>query len=532
MEKFDELDFIIQDLINEQDVPPPGLLNEALMSEKDPEKYPKNYAVIVAHYRGKSAHLDFRRKQNGYLEGETMMNAPEGLIDEDVDTLEKAKKWTDVLLQKGKFTPEMDPNKKVVIVPKSKQPLVWLNVRDVAYPPGSVGATRFEWGVFSLMDDGMVYPGVQKPWFKEFFLNMGKFKGRMVERLLGVGGEWTEKPKEELQWQAWFNMVDQTPYILSERGRKKKDYVPKEGESCLPPEWEARIPADLKWWIPGLNETEKMNRLDKAYNLMVSKGFVKGKTIQEDAFQEARVRFTLREHWWRGQKVIRDMRVLHWDLVIDSGKGYLDEWNLLANPLDYSKPIAANRKICKQKTPLGEDNSRWLEFEGSIPPEGAQLKKGVVAAITAGGIQVKLDSGAEILAKQPEISVKPGQVVWIDDIEQLYTAPRGGAVLGNPNARIPAYFRILDTGEAEWIEDNPDFASFNFIGKNLKGYWILKRESPEADIWFMAKAALPGEMKTALDLGKEQFPIMILYGNKKYTLIKTRQDKLLLGRIE
>jgi len=66
---------------------------------------------------------------------------------------------------------------------------------------------------------------------------------------------------------------------------------------------------------------------------------------------------------------------------------------------------------------------------------------------------------------------------------------------GNPNKKIPAYMKIVDRGKVNWIEDTELFCSFEFKGKALKGYVTLRRESPDADVWVMRRAALPGEKR-------------------------------------
>ena len=239
--------------------------------------FPQDYAIFVAHFRGKSAHLDFRRMKDGYLEDDAIMIQAEGLIGEDVDTVAKGKKWTKVLLSKGKFRPDMDPNSKVVLVPQEKHPTEWMNARDVAFEPGSPGATKFEPGVIITMDEGMAYPGAQRPDFKEFFLDMKLFKKqRMVERLIDIDGSKI--------WQTWVNMEDQIPYILSDGQRKdKRDYIPADGEKAIPIWWEEKIPKEMQWWSAGTSDKEKMDKLDAAYNYLISKGDIQSKPINTES---------------------------------------------------------------------------------------------------------------------------------------------------------------------------------------------------------------------------------------------------------
>jgi len=559
---------IIQELELEKEPPPCELINR-LLEEKRPEKqYPKNYAIIVNHFRGKSVHLDFRRKQNGSLEGETILNAPKELIKEDVDTITKGKKWNKVLLEKGKFRPDMNPTKKAVLVGKATQPLVWLNVREVSYPPGSVGATRFEWGTFITMDEGTAYPGAQRPYFKEFFLDMKHFKKkRMVERLLGVSPEWEKPPKAPTQWQAWTNMTDETPYILSKRQRKdKRDYIPKEGEKAIPPWWEEKIKPEHRWWKEDLKPKERMQRLDLAYNDLIEKGDIKARPIEikEEILQEKKAEFTLRFLWWMGPRVIRGLPAAdsRFQLLIDSGKKSLDRWDFSGK--FYGDPTKqdetpARRTTMNIGTPNTEPFRKWMSWEGSVPAKDSKL--------TEVKVKKKLDENRYLVvgatlpngsveAKPTFAKFKEGQTAWLDQWENLYTGNKGGIAYGNPNERLPVYIDIKDSGTVEWIEDTELFSSFKFDGKLLKGYWVMRREDPKSDIWIFSKGKLPGEKletkeelyfvdstggvpevtatdpnpPTTFDFTESEFPKEIIYKNNSYNLVLTKDEGLLLNK--
>jgi DNA adenine methylase len=533
---------------------------EFIREEKRPLKeYPKDYGVILNHFRGKSVHIDFRRKQNGYLEGETIMNAPAGLVTEDVDTLAKARKWNKVLLEKGKFRPDMDPTKKAVLVGKARQPLEWLNVREVVYPPGSVGATRYEWGAFVTMDEGMAYPGVQRPYFKEFFLDMKHFKEkRMVERAIGVSPEWEKPPKAPIQWQTWTNMADETPYILSKRQRKdKRDYIPEEGEKAIPPWWEEKIKPEHRWWVKGLKPKERMKRLDLAFNDLIEQGFLKHIPIEikEETLQEKKAEFTLRFRWWMGPKVVRELPATdsQFELLIDSGKNYLDRWDFKGK--FYGDPtkqpeVIARRKTMNIGTPNTEPFKKWMDWEGSIPAKDSKLEKVVVISKENNIYQVRVqeeDGQSSPFPTKPTFAkFKPGQEVWIDQWKNIYTGPKGGIAYGNPNERLPVYIDIKDFGDVELIEETDQFISFKFDGKLLKGYYVIRREDPKSDIWIFSKGKLPGEKieKEALFesetstistqsfdfTNSDGFPVEIKYQNNTYNLILTKNDKLLLNK--
>jgi DNA adenine methylase len=529
--------------IKETEIP---ILKEAKMPL---ESYPKNYGVFVNHFRGKSVHLDFRRRQNGFLQGETLMNEPAGLITEPVDTIEEGKKWNEVLLKKGKFRPDMDPNQKVVMVDKAQQPLEWLNAREVIFEPGQVGATKENYGVLITFDEGMVYPGVQKAYFREFFLDMKNFKGRMVERAIGVGKEWEKPPAgQTVQWQAWTNMVEQTPYLLTSRGREKHEDVPPEGVSWLPPEWEAKVPPDMRWWKPGLSNEQKLALMDKAYNSLIASGELKDKPIKEEEviIQEKKAKFILRWHWWKGQEVIRNMPAVasHWDLVIDTGKDYLDEWNIWQDPLITEK-ATADRKVCNLKSPMGDSIHGWLTFEGSIPAIDSKVEEvevikkieevEVIREIQNGIYSVKKKNGDIIETKETYAKFKPEQIAYLDQYKNLFTGKLGGAAYGNPNQRIPAYMQILDSGNVEWLEDNANFASFKFNGKILDGYCIMKRESPQSTIWTFSKSELPVKEEISVEQENRTIkvsnltkPVDVNFNGREYVLIPTSSGKLRL----
>lgn len=409
------------------------------------EKLPKYWAVIENHFRGKSQHKDFRVKMNSHAEGKTLTDQPEGSITEDIKTIEQGRKWQAQV--KYKFRPDMDPTTHVVVVKKAKQPLIWLKFHDkfmgkyAAAEPGTVTATRFGYGVVVLEDEGFAYPTIKKPFFEEFFLNMKKYKGRMVFRLIPVGARWEKPPKGKLQWQSWINLKEQTPYLMSRRARVKKDYVPdpeRTTASGLPPDWEKKIPMALRWWGRKLSREEKLTKMDEAYNYLIEKKILKGNRLKES--DSKRVKYIVRRSWWKGAVIVRGMPVQHWELVIDSGKDYLDEFRLESDPLIKEKLErgipAVHRKVTKG-TPKGGTVKEWMSYEGEIPP---------------------------------------GHPEW-----------------GNPNKKIAAYKKIIDRGTANWIEETDMFHHFSFDGKGLSGMVVIKRESPAANIWVMKVGKKPGE---------------------------------------
>ncbi|MHA1773398.1 MAG: DNA adenine methylase [Candidatus Heimdallarchaeota archaeon] len=140
---------------------------------------------------------------------------------------------------------------------KATQPVSWLHVEGVT-PPRAIeavpGGTYHYPGVFIIVAKGTYEPGVQKPYFKEFFVD--KF-GRVVFRL--VPGM---KTKRELDWLYW-KPDEQSPYLLSKRALETKT-MPPSGISWLPSKIENLIPKEMRYWLPGLSMEERFNRLKQA----------------------------------------------------------------------------------------------------------------------------------------------------------------------------------------------------------------------------------------------------------------------------
>jgi hypothetical protein len=308
---------------------------------------------------------------------------------------------------------------------------------DVKVEPGFVGASRNLPGVFILDDAGMCYPGVKKPYFEEYFLDMERFKGRAIKRLVPVGEEWEEKPGAPITWQYWTDVRDQTPYILSRRARLQKDFLPPKGQSALPPWWEDEIPKEFRWWEGDLSEKERLRRMDLAYNFLIEKGKLRGRKIP---IKEARTRsgkvgrFALKRVWWRGQLVVRGMPVEHYYLFLDFPP-LLTVLHFERNPI-LEKQAGLEIEL-EEKPPERERMRDWIDFEGELPPN------------------------SEL----------------------------------NPNKELAARMETIDKGKVEWIADQELFSSFRFRGKLLKGYFTFKREEPGGALGIFGKSALPGEIR-------------------------------------
>jgi len=200
-------------------------------------------------FLGRSVHTDFRIKVNDHLEGFTIMDAKPGAIKEPVTSVEQAKElekdWDKYFkLSNDPQTYIASPRRKLWVEQKKSEPKEWLNVERVV-KPGEVGATKHEYGVFSIFDRPIVYFGAVKPDFLEMFLYGKKFNGRWVVRLLP--NPWKrEMPRREFVLLMW-KPEDQTPYVLSSRAVRRK-WIPPKGISCLPPEIRQQIPEEYRYW--------------------------------------------------------------------------------------------------------------------------------------------------------------------------------------------------------------------------------------------------------------------------------------------
>lgn len=257
-------------------------LSRTELADGDPKKLPENFWVLEEHYRGKTAHDDFRVKQDGHLEGWTIAGQVKGAIP-DVNTVSEAKaidaKFDDP--KTFKFRPGMDPAEtKVFATRKAKQPLVWLQQVNRVIEPGQVGATKEEVGVFYGKDWGILWPGVKKRTFEEYFLYGRRFKGRLLFRVVRTEekGRGLEPGLNFLAWMA----KEQTPLLMTRRARvEKREDVPPDGVSWLPPNWEEAVPAEMRWWTKkGQTKARKLKLMDEAYNHFIESGILAGQSIQ------------------------------------------------------------------------------------------------------------------------------------------------------------------------------------------------------------------------------------------------------------
>ncbi len=315
--------------------------------------------VLQHHFRGASEHIDFRVQIDHALEGFTIAAQHADILKDELNKhwkLEKSKDlyslyWDNELAyqldKKEEITKEppaalkkkifdfhvalhkdqkywkldLETGKqkerkgaveeqveKIFCVKKNKEPLEWLDIEGVTKPraiePEPGGTANYP-GIFVKIDSGVYYPGAQKPYFKEYFLKGKNWKGRIVFRLV-AGLRGTKAVANWLYWQP----DDQTPYVLSSRA-VRDSWLPPPGESAMPPEWERKLPEELKFWNATKNKGE-VRKLAREYLL-------------RKKMLSASHQFTLTHRYWQGQSVIRNQPVEDWHIKIDTRQFHLNK---------------------------------------------------------------------------------------------------------------------------------------------------------------------------------------------------------------
>lgn len=441
-----------QDLLEEKETLDVTEEVQEITLQEWPSAGEKDYPFVVqVHFRGKSAHHDFRATFNGHLEGWTIFSQPPGDIKEEPSDLAAAKKLVNDIEWKW------PKSSKAQVTQKSRQPKEWLTTEG-KFDPGTVGATREKVGFMSIWDKGTLRFGARKTWFTEYFLDGQHLKGRLIFRQVGQPGD----ARRLGFWVSWIP-EDKTPYVLGTEARKD-EWVPPQGWSALPPDIKAKVPTELKYWehsskqkrvelrdeladlfktrlqkIQDLPNGKKVGKCthcgDKVcpgLSMVYTSDLEEPRLIDIDIAQLKPAVLTetkdyyLLHHFWKGPKVVRaGPSVQHWDLFIPPDLQIV----LDRNPLEQSTSALTAKPYRKDF---------WLK--------GAQ--------------------NAE--------SINPGDP-------------------GNPTPDTPAWVQRLDSGKVEVLEDTNLIKRYTFKGKKLKDGFILQREDPNSNLWKFSKTEHPGE---------------------------------------
>lgn len=251
--------------------------------------------VIQHHYRGKSAHADFRGEHADRLIGFTMFDMIPDAIKKPVLTLDDAKKADNseafkVNWGKGEFRLRESAGggvrpADVRSVPKEAESKEWLDKEGII-KPGNIGSTENFPGVLSILDQGEIEYGAQKPFFHEYFLSGKKIRGRLIFRKLTQKeaeskkadavlspGEKDEKESGEL-WVA-MQPIDQTPNVLSVSAIEK-NWMPPQGVSALPKNMRDAVPENLRYWTmqdraKALDARRKLSEMESLGGIGINK---------------------------------------------------------------------------------------------------------------------------------------------------------------------------------------------------------------------------------------------------------------------
>lgn len=239
----------------------------------------KTYAYSWQHhYRGKSAHADFRleNEDKNSLIGWTIADAVSGAIDEPVETLSAAREW-DKKDSAWKFDYKTGKVKErqtsagttapaqLRVFKKALESKQWLDVEGVTAPFPAPGSTRQFKGVFTMLDGTPKFKnakceyGAQRSGVHEYFCSGGLIKGRILMRQLDPGTDgvaiWTMTQP-----------ADQTPIVL----KAASGWMPPVGRSALPKSVRAEIPSEHQYWKAS-SEAEAKNIRDELVEAIKSK---------------------------------------------------------------------------------------------------------------------------------------------------------------------------------------------------------------------------------------------------------------------
>jgi hypothetical protein len=420
---------------------------------KGPGKVP---AALQLHFRGASMHADLRMKVAAdHLVGWTLAVQRKGTIGQ-VETIEEGKAAADVFSMDGsRYNKPLVLPDRIFAVPKSRQPLAWLSIGNEVFEPGSVGATRFEPGVFLQIGRFNAEWGTQDSYYHEYFLTgLDDFFGTLTFRQLqGQGGSLDSglAQENELFWTGGFS--NPLPSVLRRRVLTT-GAMPPRGQSAMPISLMEITPKEFRFWESSSEKEAKTVRDElirskffTETNVSATKeGYHRVTTKRLFDFREEEVkvdktfRFSLSRQTFKGQQVIRfapSREIFHLVLGYPTSTNQVWDFQLQTDPLSKVEQISA---LQVGVTP------ELMRFEGDVPP-----------------------------------------------------GKRIGGVILNDTKATPSTVEIIDTGEVSYLKDEVGYKVIRFAGKELKGIFTLQREEPESSLWFFSV----GEVAPRGNLSKE-----------------------------
>ena len=217
----------------------------------------------------------------------------------------------------------------------------------------------------------------------------------------------------------------------------------------------------------------------------------------KEVSKEVSGKYTLRKHSWQGSILEGGQVIERWDLLIDTGKNSIDMWIIENNPIG-SNNVNAIRKSISSPTPSGKGFKEWMKWEGPVAPNTQEswdweYKKVKIIAKTDDSYIVEDKQGDKIQTRGTMPGIfNIGDSAWIDPIFNIYRdIEERGQRQGNPKRVLPAFIKIVDSGDVKMTEEPDKLTIFKFDGKELKGKWIMELVEQDHGISVFKKDELP-----------------------------------------
>jgi len=430
----------------------------------------------------------------------------------------------------------------------ARQPKIWLKVKG-EIKPGEVGGGVEAPGYMEIIDSGTYWEGAIKPWFKEFFLNGKTLKNyvRIIIRAIKVRkiDPKTKKPtgRYERMWRI-MAPIDQTPYAIK-RGRKK-GWVPPKGTIPIPPNWRKENKDKYEEWLQWIKEkwSERQslskdvpftlalhryrgpihvrgNWIIDFYLLFDDKrtGSVKTFKIEGDPTRNKSI---LAWKWKKTSRKFLDYEgetrpgstfnptkeVKGEYIIIDKGKVNIElKKEETGNIIDLQfkgKELKGKWKLSQEEPGSESYAFEKLHVEKLVPYKFV-LHKHVLDSKVHFDLRWKT---SEITKEELNLYYNPLETK--DKIKAFYKSikeskdkvdywmiDKGTNIkrkVGNKETTID----VLDSGTLEVIEHNPQFLSFNILGKKLKDLWVAKKSN---GLWYFWKTSKPKEPRELAGAG-------------------------------
>lgn len=233
----------------------------------------KRSSVVQLHFRGKSLHMDYRVDVGDHLIGWTLSAQKSGTVP-NVGTLSQGRSIIQGYSPErgNRYLKPMIGKERVFAITKSTHSKKWLSVNGMV-EPGEVGATRYEHGLFVIVDKPSSEFGYQSKDFHEYFLTGSKIQwnGILYFRQLDRSGSKVlgeEYPSGKLWVGAFKNSL--LPHMLSTDAVRKGTMTPS-GISGIPQSLMQQVPTNYKYW----NETNSTKAKEVRDALVKERVFTK-----------------------------------------------------------------------------------------------------------------------------------------------------------------------------------------------------------------------------------------------------------------